>query len=158
MVFVQDDHVVEKFATYGTDNTLGRPVLPWAPECGPLWIDLEALDRTRDCMRENRVVVVDQVSMGWFIGERLAELLDHPTRSWILGDVEVENSSPSVIDREPDVQQAKPNRRNDEEVHSRDHVLVIPEECHPSLLLGRVGFCPRYVARGGRQTHFDAEL
>ena len=68
MVFVQDDHAVEKFATYGTDNTLGCPVLPWAPECGPLWIDLEALDRTRDCRRENRVVVVDQVSMGWFIG------------------------------------------------------------------------------------------
>jgi len=112
----------------------------------------------RSRLRRPRVIVVDQESVRWFVWEGFSQLLDHPASRWIRGEVEVQNPASLVVDREPDVQQSEPNGRNDEEVHSRDHVLVIPEECHPSLLLGRVGFCPRYVARGGRQTHFDAEL
>jgi hypothetical protein len=39
-----------------------------------------------------------------------------------------------MIDHEPDIEQAKPNCGNDEEIHGRDAVLVIPKEGHPSLL------------------------
>ncbi len=31
---VQDDHVVEEFATDGADHTLGECVLPWGAWCG----------------------------------------------------------------------------------------------------------------------------
>ena len=48
VVLVQDDDVIEEFATYGTDDTFRGSVLPWASEGCPLRVDLEALDRARD--------------------------------------------------------------------------------------------------------------
>ena len=70
MVFVQDDYVIKKLSAHTADDALSRSVLPRAPECCALWVDLEALDRTRDGRREDCVVVVDQESVGWLV-ERL---------------------------------------------------------------------------------------
>lgn len=95
--------------------------------------------------RENRIVVVDHEPMGSFIGERLAELLNYSAGGWVLGDVEVENPPPSVINRDPDVEQAKPNRWDDEEVHACDHFAVIAEKGDPALLPARIGQGLRHV-------------
>jgi len=76
VVFVEYDHVVEQFATERSDYTLGRPILPWASECGSSGVDIEALDRVSDGRREDRVVVVDQVAMGWLVRESFAQLLN----------------------------------------------------------------------------------
>jgi hypothetical protein len=54
VVLVQDDDVIEEFATYGTDDTFRGSVLPWASKGCPLRVDLEALDRARDGGREDR--------------------------------------------------------------------------------------------------------
>src|SRR5262249_7798816 len=42
-----------------------------------------------DLCREDRFVVEDQVSMRRIVGERIAELLNHPTRGRVPGHVEV---------------------------------------------------------------------
>jgi hypothetical protein len=61
----------------------------------------EILDRLRDRGREDRIVVVDEEAMRSFARKRLAQLLDHPARGRVLGDVEVEDSASSVVEREP---------------------------------------------------------
>jgi hypothetical protein len=50
------------------------------------------------------------------------------------GHIEVEGSPSSVVEHEPNVEQGESHSGDDEEVHSRDHVLVIPQEGHPPLL------------------------
>jgi hypothetical protein len=50
VVFVEDDYVVEKFATYGTDNALGRSGLPWASECCALWVPPRGFPQELDIM------------------------------------------------------------------------------------------------------------
>jgi len=46
--------MIQQLSTHGTDNALGRSVLPWTSERGSFWIDAEARDRARDCGREDR--------------------------------------------------------------------------------------------------------
>lgn len=60
-------------------DSLGGSVLPWASEGRPLRVDLEAPDRARDCVRENRVVVVElprRSSEGQVFGLERAELVE----------------------------------------------------------------------------------
>ena len=57
----------------------------------------------------------------------------------MLGDTEVNHLSISVGDHEPGVQQSEPDRGNDQEVHRRAVVSVIPKEGAPSLTLIAVG-------------------
>jgi hypothetical protein len=52
--------MIEQFASDAADDALSGSVLPWTPECDSLWINTEALDRARDCRREDRVVIVGQ--------------------------------------------------------------------------------------------------
>ncbi len=101
---------------------------------------------------------VDQESMSWFIREGLAQLLNHPASSWVLSDVEVENPSSSMVDREPDVQQSESHGGNDEEVHPCDHVLVIAEEGRPALPLAGISLLLGEVTRDRRKAYPDAQL
>jgi hypothetical protein len=78
VVLAQDDDVIDELALAGSDPSLRRTVLPWAPECCPFRRDAKRLDRLRDFVRENRVIVEDQVARCGFVGERLAELLADP--------------------------------------------------------------------------------
>jgi len=158
MVFVEDDHMVQQLAPYGADEALGCSVLPWASESCPLWTDFEALNRVGDGGGEYRIVVSNQVAMSGFVGEGLAQLLDHPVTSWVLANVEVQDPPSTVVDREADVQQSESNRRNDEEIHPGNHVLVIPEEGHPALLLCGVRLSRWHVARHGGEAGADSKL
>jgi hypothetical protein len=97
--------------------------------------------------------------MSWFNREGLAQLLNHPASRWVLlSDVEVENPSSSMVDREPDVQQSESHGGNDEEVHPSDHVLVIAEEGRPALLLAGISLLLGEVPRDRRKAYSDAEL
>ena len=63
--------------------------------------------------------------------ERLAQLLDHPRRRRMGGDVHVEHLAPIVLDDEQDVQEPKGHRRDDEEVHRCEDLAVVLEERLP---------------------------
>jgi len=96
--------------------------------------------------------------MHGLVREGLAKLLRHPICRRMVGDVEVQNFTSTMVDREPDVQQLESDCGDDEEVHPGDDILVIPKEGYPALLL--IGIRPdfRHVARDGCEAHSDAEL
>jgi hypothetical protein len=132
--FIQHHHMIEQLPANRADEALRRPVLPGALERRALGMETETLDRLGDRWAEDRVVVVDQKPMQRRVEKRFAQLLGHPPSSWTRGDAEGKNASPSVIERKPDIEQPEAHRRHDEEVHSRDHVSVIPKEGGPALL------------------------
>jgi len=111
-----------------------------------------------DRRQEDRIVVIDHESMGSLIGERPVELLDYSVGQLARGDFEVENFPPSVIDREPDVEQAKSNGWNDEGVHAGDHLSVIAEKGDPALSLARIEQGPRHVTRYGCDPDSDPQF
>jgi hypothetical protein len=77
------------------------------------------------------------MSDGGVVRERLAQLLDNPRGRGSVGHVEVENTPPGVIDREPDVEDTEGCCRHGEEVHRRDRVAVVAEELDPPLKRAR---------------------
>ena len=46
-------------------------------------------------------------------------------------DVEVQDLPTSVVDGEPDIEQLESDSRHDQEVHRRDRVSMVAEECPP---------------------------
>ena len=72
VILVDHDHVIQQLASHGSDPALRDPVLPGASVCGPLRLASEVPDRPDDAFREDRVVVVDQVTERVLVRERLA--------------------------------------------------------------------------------------
>jgi hypothetical protein len=70
--------------------------------------------------------------------ERLAQLLDHPGRSRVLGHREAKNAASAVLDDEPDVHYPDRHHRDGEEVHGGDAGAVVAREGQPALDGGRL--------------------
>ena len=103
-------------------------------------MDSESCNRTGDLSREDRIVVENQEPVGGVVGERLPNLLQDPASRWARGHVEMKDPAAPMIDREPDIEQMEADRRHDEEIHPCDHVLVVPQEGDPALVLAGFGF------------------
>jgi hypothetical protein len=158
MVVVEDDHVIEQLSPDASDETLSRSVLPRTSErCAP-GADPEGWNGANELMREDRVVVEDQVSMARCVREGISQLLHHPIGSWVRCHVEVEDATSPVIDGKPGVEEPEANSRHDEEVHPGDHVPVIPEESRPPLsrVFGRANLGQVPGDRG--LTEMDSQL
>jgi hypothetical protein len=106
MVFAEHHYVTEKLPPDASDDALRRLVLPWNSERRAPRMDAEIRDRGGDWGGDDRVVVEDQESMRRVIGEGVTQLLDQPASRRATADVEVEGASSSVIEDEPDVEQA----------------------------------------------------
>jgi hypothetical protein len=72
--------------------------------------------------------------------------------------VEVKDAATAVLEDEPGVKQAEPDRGDDEEVHTGDSVPVVSEKGPPALPLALVGLPLRQVARDGREAHGESQL
>lgn len=155
---VQNHDMVEELAANGADEALCRTVLPGTLERRALGMETETLDHFGDLGAEDRIVVVDQESMGRSLAEGVAQLLAHPERGWTRGDVEGENASPPVIDREPEIEQPEAHGWHDEEIHRRDRVSVVAKEGGPALLRFGIGVDVRQVPRDRGEAHADSEL
>ena len=92
------------------------------------------------------------------IGEGVAELLNYPTRCRMGCYLEVNDTSPLVIDSEPHVKKMERDRGHDEEVHRSDTGAVIVENRHPTLLLPFVTGLFWHVSRNGCEAYREAEL
>ena len=82
----------------------------------------------------------------------------HPRCGGVRRDIEVNHSSPVGVEDEPDAQELEAYGWDDEEVHRRDGILVIPQERQPVLSPHRIRRPLREGARDGRKADFDAEL
>ncbi len=76
----------------------------------------------------------------------------------MLCDTEVEELTSTVSDHEPDVQDPESDGRNDQEVHRRKLVPMIPKERAPSLALIAVWISIREISRDRGEANEDPEL
>src|SRR2546423_1618436 len=81
VTLVEDDRVIEQFATHASDPALCDTVLPRASEGRPRGAQAEGIHRCEDPVAEYRVPVDDQMARGGIMRERFAQLLDNPCGS-----------------------------------------------------------------------------
>src|SRR5438093_11341372 len=101
VVFIEDDHMIEKLATNRSHVAFRGPILPGALERRSLRMDSKPRRGASDVSREDRVVVEDEIAMHRVIGEGLSQLLDHPLRRRMARHVEMEDAPSSVVEHEP---------------------------------------------------------
>jgi len=122
----ENDYVIEELTPTGSHPSFGKPVLPGTAVRRAYGLDPKVSDRGGNLRREDRVAIVDEKGKGDVQGECLPQLLDRPARRRTRRDVEMDQSSAIMVEDEPDVQELEANGRDDEEVHRRDGILVIP--------------------------------
>ncbi len=138
MALVENDHVIEQVPAAVPDESLGHAVLPGTLKTGPLGLDVEVLDHFNNVHAKARAAVKDQILRRGVIGKCLTQLLDYPGTGWMFGGVEVQNPSPVVIHDKEAIQHAESERLHSKEVHRRDDLAMIGQECRPTLLWLRI--------------------
>jgi len=90
--------------------------------------------------------------------ERFSKLSDDPFGRWVVGRVEVDDATATVVDDEEPVKDAHARRWNGEEVHRGGQVAMIPQERNPSFEDIRRRTLPRHVAGDGALGNVEAQL
>ena len=103
-VLVQNGHVVEQFAAYAANPSLGDSVLLRALECRSPSPNAEISSRVSDPIREDRIVVENEKPRSGLFGKSLAKMLGHLGRGGVLCDSEVENLTSAVANHEPRIE------------------------------------------------------
>ena len=107
MTFPEDDDLVEKLPPTRPDPPFRKGVLPRTPVRRAHRLGTEPANGCRDVGGEDRVAIVGEEARRSVERKGLSELLDHPRCGGIRRDVEVNDSSPAVVDHEPDVEKLK---------------------------------------------------
>ena len=103
------------------------------------------------------IAIKDQVFVRRFKGKCLAQLLDDPTASRMLRDVNVQDAPTIMADDEEAVEHAKRNRWHSKEVHRRNAFPMVSKKGQPAL--GPVGISRRsfHPTRDGSLGEVKAE-
>src|SRR6266849_3461510 len=132
--FAEDDQVVQAFPPDRPDDSFGVGVLP-----GRLWggEDLTDTDRPDDppeFVAVGTIPIPQQVArLGAVSGEGLPDLLRGPGRGRMSGDVEVEDTPPTVRQNHEAEEQAEGGRGDDEEIAGCRGPKVILKKGAPGL-------------------------
>jgi hypothetical protein len=74
-------------------------------------------------------VVEDHIAVWIRFGKSFSQLLHHPFRGGMRGNVAVQNLPPAMLDDQEAVQQFEGRRRYSENVERDDRLAVIGEKC-----------------------------
>jgi hypothetical protein len=92
-----------------------------------------------------------------FKWKRLAQLLDDPSASRMLRDVNVQDAPPIMTDNKEAVEDAKRNRWQSEEIHRCNRFPMVSKEGQPPLGPVRIFRRPFHPTRGGSLGNVKAE-
>ena len=106
-LFVQRDHVVQQLTPATSDPPFRDAVLPGCLEARAFGFQTGGFQERDDIGAELRVAVENDVTIRGCLWKRFTQLLDDPLRSWVAGQVEVQDLPTSVFDDEQALEQLK---------------------------------------------------
>jgi hypothetical protein len=133
VALIQRDNVIEQLAPTTFNPTLRNSILPGAFEGSSDGVNLQGADRYRDFQPIFPIPVKDQKSRSRPKRKRLPQLLNDPSTSRVLRDVEMQDASAIMADDKKAIEHAEGNRRDREEVHSSDRFPMVTQKREPAL-------------------------
>src|SRR6266851_1624171 len=130
VLLVEDNHVVEQFASDGANDSLGEGVLPRRARCGENPGGAHTLHPLPKLAPEDAVAIAEQVGRRRVIGECFDNLLRGPSGG---GAIEVRDLAATVQQDDKYVEQTEGRRRYDEKVDRDELGEVVLEERSPRL-------------------------
>ena len=131
--FAHWNQEVEALAPDGSDEPFAIRVRFGRPDGRFQDAHPEPLQFGVEVAREDRIAVVDDESIAMIVRQKLAELLDRPLGSRVLGDVAVQNPPRADFHRNEYVQDAERRSHGHEKVASDDGLCMIPYKGCPTL-------------------------
>src|SRR5215472_1189814 len=139
MSLVQRDHVIQHLTAYAPHPSFRHSVLPRTANARPDSFDPTRFQRATHLAAEFAVTIKDDVAVWAWKGQGLSKLLQNPIARRMHSGVEMENTTPMMLDDEETVQHTETQRGHGEEIEGGDHLPVVVEECQPALHLCLVG-------------------
>jgi len=130
---IQDYHVIQALTPNRPDHPLDIWVLPWGSEEGQDLFDLKGGNPAVELVAELAVSISDHESWRGVPGEGLDDLLPCPDRSWALGEIEVQDLAPGVIQDQKDIDHPKTRCGYCEEVDRYGFSGMVYQEGAPGL-------------------------
>src|ERR1035437_4346494 len=157
MLLVQNDHMVEKIPAAVADPAFGDTVLPRTSEARSLGLNAEGLHRIDHLRVEAGTAIKDQILGCRVVRERLAQLLNHPLAGRVPGDVPMQDAPPVMGNDEEAVEDSERESRYGEEIHCRNRLAMVIQECHPSLRRFRISRSLSHPAQYGSLRNVEAK-
>ena len=101
----EDDHVIETFATNGSDHALDVGILPRTRRCRDHFPDAQAGDSTTEDVAIDGVPIPEEPSGGGLLRKCLDDLLGRPRRRGMLRDAEIDDT-PTVMGQQNEASSA----------------------------------------------------
>jgi len=130
---IQDDEVVQALSSNRADQSLDIWILPWTVRRGQDFRHAQRRDSQTDVVAVNAVPIPDEI-WGWVsIGEGLYDLLRGPCRGGMLGDIEMQDFAPTMLQDEKDKQYLQGDGRHGEEIHGHRLANMVAQKGLPRL-------------------------
>ena len=107
MTFVQHDQVIQTFSAYGADHAFAVWILPWRAWCNKDFLDAHAFNSLLEVVTVDAIAIADEKPWGRLVREGVDDLLGGPFGIRIRGNVEVNDLSPIVTEKDENVQDAE---------------------------------------------------
>jgi hypothetical protein len=137
-------NVIEQVAPTTFNPTLRNSILPGTFEGCPDGANLQGTNRCRDFQPIFPISVKSQKPGSRPKRKRVSQLLNDPSTSRVLRNVEVYDPPPTVADDEKAIEDAEGDRRNRKEIHRSDCFPVIAQKRKPTLGWFGISGCPAH--------------
>ena len=131
MSLVQDDHVIQAFATDTPDEPLNVWILPRAAGGGYHFFDSQVPHPLPKGGAVDTVPIVQEIPRSLVPWERVNDLLGGPRCSRVRGDVDMDETSSLVGQDEQGERHVVGERRHDKEIQGRQILHVVFQEGLP---------------------------
>ena len=130
---MEHDHMIEAFATNGSDHPLDIGSLPRRARCRQHFANAHVSHVFSEVIAKDRIVVAQEVARELGKGKCLAQLLSGPICGRVGGHIEVQDATPVMGQHQKYVKDLEPDGGHGEEV-GRDQLLgMVLQEGAPSL-------------------------
>jgi hypothetical protein len=120
--------VIETLAADRAYESFREGILPRSLGGGEDFLDLHALHALAEMATIDRIAIAEEIGRGGVVREGLHDLLGGPSSRGMLGDVEVQDSTPRVREDDQDEEHMQARGGNGEEVDRHQVADVVGEE------------------------------
>src|SRR5262245_51032086 len=116
VALAQDEDMVETLSADRADQAFGKRILPRASGSREDFLDLHAPHTLAEGVPVDRIAIAEEIGRGGIVGESVHDLLGGPSSRGMLGDVEVQDSTPMVREDDQDEEHTQASGGNGEEI------------------------------------------
>ena len=117
MVVIDDDHMIQAFATNAHNHPLHVAILPRTPWRNTNFLDAHSFDSRSEGFAVDSVTASNHKPGNTVFRKCFDDLLCRPNGRWMVRDIEVDDTATIVLQDDEDIEDSQTNRCDCEEIN-----------------------------------------